>query len=820
VWVAAAPGEGVAAASVVGGLEGTWREVAAGLQARLTLPAEARWLELASAGRRARLALAEPATGNPEPNLLDRARQAHTAGRLEEAVALARQAVARFEAAGKARSAADATAFLAFVLIQDSRLREARELLEAAPAPTGLPAEVAFWLDFHRLLLARRAGDFRAAFALAERLEQLGARAGLERDTWRALQVQAVVLRSLGRTAEAQALFTRLRAAVPAGVAAVERARLLNNEAWDRLLAREAGEAVEDPLPLLEAARAVYDGEGGRAASRANVRLNLALAQLQAGRWAEAAAVLAEVEGLRSQGLRFGPREEGWRLDLEARVALARGRYAEADALYRGLEAEAEGDARWRAWVGQARVARARGQPAPALAMLERAEAWVEQQSLAVPVHEGRESFAAQREASARLHVATLLALDRPAEAFAAARRARSRILRQLASRARWGELAAAERLRLEPYLERYQAIAAEAARSAANDWQLPSTARRRAREARNALEREALAALDSAYAAVAGPLAPTEPLVAPAPGELWLGYFPLEMAAGEARWVGFAVAADARGTSRVEARRLLLPAPEHRSPSALAAALLTPFAAPLARAGRLRVLVYGELRALDFHALPWQGSVLLAALPVAYGLDLGQRAPAPVEAARLLVVGDPRGDLPAAAREASAVRRSWPAGRPVTALEGDAATPEAVRAALASAEQLHFAGHGAFAGRGGWESELRLAGGARLSVGDLLALPRVPRRVVLSACEGGRAEPGAALEGLGLAQAFVVAGAAEVIAASRPVGDAETEAFVTDLYRELAAGSAPAAALRTAQLAWRARAPDADWASFRLFLP
>jgi cellulose synthase operon protein C len=129
-------------------------------------------------------------------------------------------------------------------------------------------------------------------------------------------------------------------------------------------------------------------------------------------------------------------------------------------------------------------------------------------------------------------------------------------------------------------------------------------------------------------------------------------------------------------------------------------------------------------------------------------------------------------------------------------------------------------AGHGAFAGRGGWGSELRLAGGARLSVGDLLALPRAPRRVVLSACEGGRAEPGAALEGLGLAQAFVVAGAGEVIAANRPIGDAATEAFMADLYRQLAAGTEPAAALREAQLAWHQRAPAADWASFRLFLP
>ena len=54
----------------------------------------------------------------------------------------------------------------------------------------------------------------------------------------------------------------------------------------------------------------------------------------------------------------------------------------------------------------------------------------------------------------------------------------------------------------------------------------------------------------------------------------------------------------------------------------------------------------------------------------------------------------------------------------------------------------------------------------------------------------------------VGLVRAFLVAGAARVLASLWPVDDALTEVFMQRLYAALAAGQHPAAALRSAQLA------------------
>jgi len=142
------------------------------------------------------------------------------------------------------------------------------------------------------------------------------------------------------------------------------------------------------------------------------------------------------------------------------------------------------------------------------------------------------------------------------------------------------------------------------------------------------------------------------------------------------------------------------------------------------------------------------------------------------------------------------------------------------VRGALRGVDLLHYAGHGTFSGLGGWESVLPLAGDSRLTLGDLLALGRPPRWVVLSGCETGRSSTGAPVEGLGLAHAFLLAGSRAVIAATRPVGDLPTQGLFAELYRHWGPEPDLAVLLQQAQLVWRQREPAADWASFRLFAP
>jgi cellulose synthase operon protein C len=111
----------------------------------------------------------------------------------------------------------------------------------------------------------------------------------------------------------------------------------------------------------------------------------------------------------------------------------------------------------------------------------------------------------------------------------------------------------------------------------------------------------------------------------------------------------------------------------------------------------------------------------------------------------------------------------------------------------------------------------LPLAESSELTLGDVLALARAPRWVVLSGCETGRAGAAAPAESLGLAQAFLAAGSRSVLAAVRPVADDTAAALVDGYYRAWSPVTPVAAALRSAQLALRARDPRADWASFRI---
>jgi len=138
----------------------------------------------------------------------------------------------------------------------------------------------------------------------------------------------------------------------------------------------------------------------------------------------------------------------------------------------------------------------------------------------------------------------------------------------------------------------------------------------------------------------------------------------------------------------------------------------------------------------------------------------------------------------------------------------------------------FHLAGHAHFSGTDGWESTIPLADGGALTVGDVLALASVPRLVVLSGCETGRSD------GLGLAHAFVAAGAEAAIGTTREVPDADAARvmalFYESLRPDLPAADAAALALQKAarallhpeQATTGARPPPVDWRSFRVFVP
>ncbi len=744
------------------------------------------------------------------------ARIALRRGERAHSLHLLREAVAGHRAAGNLLQEFDDATVLAFLLVQERDFTAARSVLVPLELPLHAPAEARFWTAYYQGYLAYSTSDLRAALADFAAAVAQAARVGLVRDHWMASQTLGLVLQKLGRSQEAAQVFAQLREQPHHG-SPCEWAQLLDNQAWSLLLAQEAGQPGGDPVPVLADAEEIYASEAclNLAQLRVNLQINLALARLQHGEVKAARQALQRAHG---EGAPPSLLQRLWWLDLEARIALAEQQPRAALALYRREEELAHSaslaDSRWRATVGRAHAHLLLGEAAAALGALSRAEALLDEETLLVPIHEGIETFVAQREAGTRLLLELLLAAGRKRDALEVARHARSRVLRRLQRSDRLAQLEPAERQIWDLAVAAYAAERAQLDRDAAADWQLPSDQLRRVLEQRTLRYQALQQALDRAFA-VLGAAKPALRLPALRPGEVLLTYHPLPTG-----WVGFA--ADDLG---VNAQRLTLPGLDHddwRSvrPEALTQHLLTPFAPQIASAQRIRVLPYGTLREVDFHALPWQGSVLLAAKPVVYGLDLDpSTAPEPRRGQALLVI-DPQGDLPAARAEGQAVRALL-VGFDLEMLVGEQAEAAAVKARLPAVDLLHYAGHGVFAGRGGWGSFLPLAQQGRLTLGDLLVLPHVPRWVVLSSCDTGRSAA-ATIESLGLTHAFLLAGSRQVLAATRPVDDRAVALQVSELYRQWpTTDEADAAALlRTVQLAWRRLTPAADWASFRAFEP
>jgi CHAT domain-containing protein len=200
----------------------------------------------------------------------------------------------------------------------------------------------------------------------------------------------------------------------------------------------------------------------------------------------------------------------------------------------------------------------------------------------------------------------------------------------------------------------------------------------------------------------------------------------------------------------------------------------------------------------------------------------LPSRGPARVDPrGAAVVVGDPParaarglGPLPGARAEALALAGAWE----VPALVGRDATEAAVLERAWAARVLHLATHGVVdpadpldgsfihLADGGWTA--REIQGARL---DALEL------VVLSACQTAR---GRELEGgtVGLARAFWLAGADQVVASLWSVDDAATASLMLRLAAHLPEAS-PGEALRRAVVEQRRESPDpAHWAGFVVF--
>ncbi|MCH9651169.1 MAG: CHAT domain-containing protein [Deltaproteobacteria bacterium] len=567
---------------------------------------------------------------------------------------------------------------------------------------------------------------------------------------------------------------------------------------WSQLLILEGGGKADPVQDLQEALDLATDcGE----LQRANIAINLALAYLHQGSL-EAAQDALEL------AMREVPSPPGWlrewRWVVEGRIALALNRPAAALEPFQALEAYAESrllfGSRWRAAVGKGRALEALGKTEQALASYRKADDLLDSSGLEVESsysHEPESSWAFF-ERGTRFHLDLLVKAGKRQEALQLARSSRRRALRHLATRARLEALTGDALTEWSQLQGRYDLLRGEVEKLLEEERKVPLDGLEEIEARRRVLAGRQREIVDEVLEFLSFNGNPGDRLVQPfepRPGEVTLVYHPLPLG-----WAGFAV--DEKG---IQVEVLDFEDPRPASPEDLSSHLLEPFREAIGRARRVRILPYGPLWQVDFQTLPMAAGILLESHPVVYGLDLpGAQHRRPLAGGRALLVEDPTGSLVHARREILSLKQSlesqglWQ----VSTLSGASVNAATLRSFWdrEAVDLFHFAGHAEVENRGGQEAGLLLAKGSRLTIDDILTRERAPGTVVLSACSVVGVDTGRASVGMGLAQAFLLAGSREVIGPTGPIDDS-TAAALIELFYERWPGEAAPEALRQAQL-------------------
>ncbi len=253
---------------------------------------------------------------------------------------------------------------------------------------------------------------------------------------------------------------------------------------------------------------------------------------------------------------------------------------------------------------------------------------------------------------------------------------------------------------------------------------------------------------------------------------------------------------------------------------------LIRPLRPELNDARRLIIVPHGRLHALPFHAL-WDGRehlveqyevVYAPSASVLANLSIRDHSPKSRKHSTL-VVGVPDPLAPQIHQEVESIATATEGAR---ILFGPDATVQAFMEEAADASLIHLACHGRFLPSSPLSSGLKFAD-RWLTVRDLYGLRVNGPLVVLSACETGMADVGAADELAGLLRGFLAAGASSVISSLWALKDQTAAKMMASLYKTwyrnvLRNGSDLGATMRAIQCQTLKEEPHpAFWAPFML---
>lgn len=822
-----------------------------GWRMQIAVPPSARWLQLNLADERSARSHRLTMASYPALPALQTAARRQIAGDVEGAMAALREGLKKAQGPGKARLKAalarlhlqtqdvegaitalresmaeseaqglisqvlkDAVALSYALLNYRQDYAGARAVIaKARPLAITVPEHLVA-LRYNEGGIASQVGDMGEALAAFRQSVELAQKLGQDALARAAQRNWAATLRLLGRSDEAAAM-QRVLVDGPTDTPCDASDDRLNLALSLLATARaENHRPSDEPLRLLQQAHAALSAcaDPFRARNLWIERLLLAVDSDDPAEMKAAESALLSLEEGQS------PLLEVWQLDALARLALWRSQGKNALRLFddelRLAQRLGLAQEQFRAWVGKGMAYKLGKQRLQSVAALQQAERALDVLAQQIPLGQGVASFVRDHQQSVQELVQALLDLGEVPAAMDAVRVAQARAFLLAAQAPQVAHLPAARRKQWEQALANYHRLRAEV-ESRRAQWDVSAEAQLQHDEA------AALVSVNKALQAVYRTLrpqgAPTRSSLAqPREDEAYLVYF-----RSKDGWLGFVKTAQ---SSRVA------PMPESLATlkaEALSQILLKPFENEISKVKRLTFLPPPALWHIDFAALPWHGMPLAHQAWVQYKLGVCQPEhdcadPDPGGERRLaVVISDPSLNLEGARREAKAV--SVPlvkAGYIVSDLAGSAALRSEVLEALGRVDLLHYAGHGKHAGIDAEQSALFLGQDTRLLLGDILSLPKAPRRVVLSACEGASVDK--QVGGLSLAHAFVAAGTNVVVAAVREVSDTTAKTLIQTMYTLGAADPQrhPAQVLSEAQLQLAALQAPQDFWAFRAIVP
>lgn len=718
--------------------------------------------------------------------------------------------------------------------------------------------------------LYEEAGDLHAALDAIHRAITMAEEVGLDvSDSTRFALQRANILQYLNRTRESRRIGQEILRTLRADkiTEPCDLLKQYNTLGWIHVLALQSGDRAATPRPLLEqaASQVARCAESSRETAQYDgglVLLNLARAELLAAEQAadgspERERMLTEAE----QHHRAAGALKGLRLDFYLDVHELAGRMAllrkQGDAALAAFQQLTQLTAaviltpyfRWVALVGEADALALLGRTAESLERYAQAERLLARVANGLPLSARRQMFMAQFEQGTARYL-ELLAADpaRTGQVLAVMRDARTRALRSYVRPFTESADQGIRRAQLAPYYE----LHAQRDEAAHKLHDAPLVERSKAQARLEQIEQQLRSVVEELYQGQAG--APDTPRFrSPLPDELLVTCHPRPRSSGGEPWL--CAAADSQGIylHRIAAPALHENADEATpaelaakiaSDQAMATELVRVLAAPLARARRLHILPYGAMRDIAWEQVPSSGKPLGELVTVTYGTDMSGEL-RPQSARQALVVLDPEQDLVGAHRSASRIlpelqARGWatepyqgapPHGRHLFGSLRERWRKPKVSPAIAreilprlpSAGLFIYYGHAQGSTYSGWDSSLRFADGGTIAARDIMALPVVPRQVLLIGCETAITDRGAPADQIGLAQAFLLRGSEEVLATTRKVPDVQAERLVAELVtRGAFAAEAPplSESVRGALNALQKREPHPDWAAFRVYRP